>query len=482
MIKNERQYRIAKVQAEKFEFALTKIEPVSSKKIHPILLKAQEDALRSQLDDLKKEIKEYEKLRAGNFNMGQLESLIKLPENLIKARIALGLTQKDLASRLGLKEQQIQRYESTNYRSVSLAKILDIIYTLGINPAIKTDFPNESLSIGNLINKLSDVGVSKDFLVKRIFPHHIAESFTSGQLNKIEKQKFDLLHLADILGNIFAWSLDELFGAAPLKISQEAIQTANFKVSSSAEGKKLSAYIVYAHYLALLLHQCTYGVQKVINPDPIQFSNEVIAKYGSINFENVLKYVWFLGIPVLPLNDSGAFHGACWREDFRNVIVLKQKTQSRARWLFDLLHELWHASQCPEKKSFSIIEAGPTSEERRESEEEQEASQFAGDVILSGQAENLVNKCIKQAHNRVEWLKSSVIKIAKQERVPVDSLANYMAFRLSLQNINWWGTAENLQEIDSNPWEISRDYLLEQVDFGKLNEVDRNILIKALSE
>ena len=33
-----------------------------------------------------------------------------LPIELIRARIAKGLTQKDLARKLGLKEQQIQRY------------------------------------------------------------------------------------------------------------------------------------------------------------------------------------------------------------------------------------------------------------------------------------------------------------------------------------------------------------------------------------
>jgi len=40
----------------------------------------------------------------------ELESLAELPEALIRARIAVGLTQKGLAGRLGLKEQQVQRY------------------------------------------------------------------------------------------------------------------------------------------------------------------------------------------------------------------------------------------------------------------------------------------------------------------------------------------------------------------------------------
>ncbi|MBM4258372.1 MAG: helix-turn-helix transcriptional regulator [Deltaproteobacteria bacterium] len=42
--------------------------------------------------------------------MGSLE---ELPKTLIQARIAGGLSQEDLATTLGLKPQQIQRYEAT---------------------------------------------------------------------------------------------------------------------------------------------------------------------------------------------------------------------------------------------------------------------------------------------------------------------------------------------------------------------------------
>ena len=46
----------------------------------------------------------------------------------------MGFSQKDLAQRLGLKEQQIQRYEATGYASASLARIQEIIEALGVNP------------------------------------------------------------------------------------------------------------------------------------------------------------------------------------------------------------------------------------------------------------------------------------------------------------------------------------------------------------
>ena len=65
-----------------------------------------------------------------------------LPAVLIKARIAQGLSQKDLADRIGLKEQQIHRYEATDYTSASLARIKDVIRALGVemdDPALAAD-------------------------------------------------------------------------------------------------------------------------------------------------------------------------------------------------------------------------------------------------------------------------------------------------------------------------------------------------------
>jgi HTH-type transcriptional regulator / antitoxin HigA len=37
-----------------------------------------------------------------------------------------------LADRLGLKEQQIQRYEATDYASASLARVIEISEALGL--------------------------------------------------------------------------------------------------------------------------------------------------------------------------------------------------------------------------------------------------------------------------------------------------------------------------------------------------------------
>jgi len=56
-----------------------------------------------------------------------------IPDLLIAARIARGMTQKDLAEAMGLKMQQIQAYEADRYRSASLSRIAWVAKALGLN-------------------------------------------------------------------------------------------------------------------------------------------------------------------------------------------------------------------------------------------------------------------------------------------------------------------------------------------------------------
>lgn len=130
MIRNERQYRTTKAQIDKFAHALAESE---NRKTDDVLLqKLEADALRSQLKELEQQVSEYESLRSGRWGIIQADSLEELPAALVKARIAAHLSQKDLSDRLNLKEQQVQRYEATNYQSASLARLQQVAKALGV--------------------------------------------------------------------------------------------------------------------------------------------------------------------------------------------------------------------------------------------------------------------------------------------------------------------------------------------------------------
>jgi len=64
---------------------------------HPILVKAQKEAMECQLSELEDPVREYEKLRSGKYRVLKESSFEDFPIELIRARIPLGLTQKQLA-------------------------------------------------------------------------------------------------------------------------------------------------------------------------------------------------------------------------------------------------------------------------------------------------------------------------------------------------------------------------------------------------
>lgn len=88
--------------------------------------------VESQLNDLVEELDEYDKLSGGTTTMIESSTLAGLADAFIKACIARRWTQADLATALGVAEQQIQRYESSRYSGASLARLCDIADALDV--------------------------------------------------------------------------------------------------------------------------------------------------------------------------------------------------------------------------------------------------------------------------------------------------------------------------------------------------------------
>ena len=132
MITNEVQYRATKAHLEQFEQAAANLEAQLTERGAAKLLQVELEAVRSQADEMHAELAEYEQLRSGAVSSLEADSLAELATLLIKARIARGWTQRELADALGVAEQQVQRYEATEYRSASLARICDVAAALDI--------------------------------------------------------------------------------------------------------------------------------------------------------------------------------------------------------------------------------------------------------------------------------------------------------------------------------------------------------------
>ncbi|HWB06071.1 MAG TPA: helix-turn-helix transcriptional regulator [Verrucomicrobiales bacterium] len=136
MIKNQHAYNLTKAQRDRLG---ARQIPVSEDDDE--IEKLTYASVQSELDHLDALLREYEA------NAAAKSVLESTPENLgfalIKARIARNLTHEELAKRLGLKAQQLQRYEDKAYGQASLERIIKVIKALDVGMTLEMRIPKE---------------------------------------------------------------------------------------------------------------------------------------------------------------------------------------------------------------------------------------------------------------------------------------------------------------------------------------------------
>jgi HTH-type transcriptional regulator/antitoxin HigA len=187
MITNEKQYKSTRLQIARFLEALAAIDNAPQSGLPTALIKAQRDALASQLDELEEEADLYARLSSGQVTHFEARSLAELPDILIQARIARGLSQRELGDYLGMKEQQVQRYEAERYRSASLDRLVEVSDVLGVSIAKR----GELVGDGSL--RSVDPDAWKAFPLPEMFKRGWFEDF-SGNLADARKAGAELVH------------------------------------------------------------------------------------------------------------------------------------------------------------------------------------------------------------------------------------------------------------------------------------------------
>ena len=93
-------------------------------------LKRAMDPLRSFTLQLEEEVEAYERMQRGSFD--PITNLASLGQLLVAARIYCGLSQRELAKRLGVHESQVSRDERNEYRSITVERASKILEVLGV--------------------------------------------------------------------------------------------------------------------------------------------------------------------------------------------------------------------------------------------------------------------------------------------------------------------------------------------------------------
>ncbi|RZJ48870.1 MAG: helix-turn-helix domain-containing protein [Chryseobacterium sp.] len=396
-----------------------------------------------------------------------------------------GIRSNDLAERAGMTPQTISRIEQgrTDVGFANLRKILAAMgYSLKdlANQELELESENSTKSFSLLTKRLKDAGINTAFLVGKIIPSNIVNALNT---HKSDPPALLLDQAASYVSNIYGWTLNEIWGNHKLLVNSDPSAMAFFKKPSNANQHQIKAYSHYAYYMAKVSLKAFTVKDKKEYPDSIeQFKELYFNKYDSLDLASLLNLIWDMGICILPLNDSGVFHGASWNIEGRHVIVLKQNTNSHSRWIFDLLHELYHVFAHLEEENTSVIETDELSPILdNDSIEELEANSFANQVIFENRAEELAEQCIAVAGWDLKNLSKAVESVSESAGVRVDFLANYIAYRLSFQEQNWWSSANKKQITEPNPFELSSQIFKKRVKIDSLSPMDYNLISNAIS-
>ena len=130
MLKNEKQYNSAKAKLMKWLNAQEQLKNGASKELPDWVAAEHNFGVEQEIKQLEAEIQEYEDTLAGQKQLPDPSLIQQIPALLISWRIARHWTQRDLAERVQMHENQIQKYESENYACASLQTIAKIAEAL----------------------------------------------------------------------------------------------------------------------------------------------------------------------------------------------------------------------------------------------------------------------------------------------------------------------------------------------------------------
>jgi DNA-binding XRE family transcriptional regulator len=140
LIRNETEYEksVRRIEDEEKRIEVQKAE-LNAQGYASEQIKRALDPILSFHFQLKEEVESYERLKRGD--LGEISNLHGLGITLIGLRIALGLTQRALAAKLGVSETQVSRDERNEYHGITVDRASKILDLLGVTLRSTFNYP-----------------------------------------------------------------------------------------------------------------------------------------------------------------------------------------------------------------------------------------------------------------------------------------------------------------------------------------------------
>jgi HTH-type transcriptional regulator / antitoxin HigA len=361
VITNERQFRISNAELNKFRSAMASfdLQEATKRTGSSLLAKVEIDAMTSEAGCLEEQLNEYADLKSGRITEFEANSFDELPQILVKARIARGLTQRKFADLVNLKEQQIQRYEAEQYATAKLSRLRKFADALDLAVSETGKLCATTKATGNITN-----GPWSRALVKEVYKRGWFAGF-QGTLSEAVDNSEGLV--SDFIKNTPVRQVRAV-ARQRLRVGSKADANAMFawqcRILQRADrikvGKAFSLKVITEKWLSKLVRLSS-------KPDSPVLARKYLAGFG-------IKLVVEAHLPQTYL-DGAAF----LLPDGTPVIGMTLRYDRLDNFWFVLIHELVHVWKHLAKGAiehiFDDLDAPPD-------ELEQEADAIAGAIFI----------------------------------------------------------------------------------------------------
>jgi HTH-type transcriptional regulator / antitoxin HigA len=358
IILNEKEVREARARISRLSEALSSeraLEPVVAG-LPPEVVSQVSSMMKAERDRLTHAVEAYAEAKETQ-RPTALKALVNhdLGLMLIVGRIASGFSQRDLAWRLGVKEQQVQRWEAERYGPISLKNYHRVAALLGVRPS--ADMPDRPEFRG--LDKVIE-GVSKAE-IKKILKHGrenewFAKDFTEPELRRyIAESRIDFGSpgLLRTGLNVVGCTEDALLHAWRARVSVRAREAFRH---------------IEADHEPLELKWIPELVRLSRERDGPLRALEMLASRG-------IALVIESQIPGLKID------GAAFIVDGRPVIGMTLRMDTVDNFWFTLLHELAHVT-LHFSTGLAVGFYDQTDRETSVDEQEEEANRFASNLLI----------------------------------------------------------------------------------------------------